>query len=257
MEETWLICEDSLEGILTGIYDAYALRKDHRYIHIQVGEEDNLRLFARYVKTAPDAGKAVKVSRTVCRELGADVWLDICQALATEEADKGEAVYRTIVCGLRMKDRKAVMGNLADPYVHRVFTLSRNAANEIHHWKEFLRFQELSGGVLFSKIGPKNNIVTFLAPHFADRLPLFNFIICDEKRGIFVTHPASGQWYVVTDPELNTDMTGSYSPEEEDYQKLFTYFCRKIAVEERKNVKLQRNMLPLWFQEYMVEFREK
>ena len=42
MEEKYLICEDSLEGIFTGIYDAYALafalREDHKGIHLQVGE---------------------------------------------------------------------------------------------------------------------------------------------------------------------------------------------------------------------------
>lgn len=257
MEENYLICEDSLEGILAGIYDAYALRQDHRHIHIQVGEEENLRLFARYSRVPPNADKAVKVSRTINREMGCDTWMDICRALATEDREKGEAVYKLIVCGLQMKNRKAVMGNLADPYVHKVFELSRNAGNEIHHWKEFLRFQELENGVLFSKIGPKSNIVTFLAPHFADRLPLLNFIIYDEKRGIFVTHPASGQWYVVTDREISVELAGRFSEEEEGYQEMFTYFCKKIAIKERKNVELQRNMLPLWFQEYMVEFRER
>lgn len=257
MEETYLICEDSLEGILTGIYDAYALRQDHQYIHLQVGEEDNLRLFAKYMTVSPDAEKARKVSRTINREMGRDVWMDICQALTTPDNHKGEAVYKTVAVGLKRKDRKSVMGNLADVNVHKVFELSRNAGNEIHHWTEFLRFKELENGMLFSRIGPKNNIVTFLAPHFADRLPLQNFIIYDEKRGIFVTHPASSQWYVVTDRELEVDLTGRYSETEEEYQKMFTYFCQKIAIRERKNVKLQQNMLPLWFQEYMVEFGGK
>ena len=36
MEEKYLVCEDSLEGIFTGIYEAYALREGHEHVHIQI-----------------------------------------------------------------------------------------------------------------------------------------------------------------------------------------------------------------------------
>ena len=49
MEEKYIICEDSLEGIFTAVYDAYALREGHDRLHVQVGEEDNYRLFATYL----------------------------------------------------------------------------------------------------------------------------------------------------------------------------------------------------------------
>lgn len=254
MEEKYLICEDSLEGIFTGIYEAYALREDHKNIHLQVGEEDNLRLFASYIRVAADGEKAAKVAGTICRRLGEGTYLDICRALASEDKEKGEAIYKTVLGGLKMKNGSQVMGNLADRHVHKVFELARRTRNEVHHWKEFLRFQELESGILYSKIGPENNVVTFLAPHFADRLPLYDFIIYDEKRGIFVVHPKSKEWYLVTDRDFDEEEIGDYSEREMEYQELFTFFCHKIAIKERKNLKLQRNMLPLRFQEYMVEF---
>lgn len=93
-----------------------------------------------------------------------------------------------------------------------------------------------------------------MAPHFADRLPQLDFVIYDESRGIFVVHPASKEWYIVTETDFDEDAMLRYSPEEKGYQEMFTYFCHKIAINERTNLKLQRNMLPLRFQEYMVEF---
>ena len=39
MEEKYLICEDSLEGIFTGIYDDYHVSEWHQHLHIQLGEE--------------------------------------------------------------------------------------------------------------------------------------------------------------------------------------------------------------------------
>lgn len=256
MEEKYLICEDSLEGIFTGIYDAYALRLPHERIHIQIGHEENLRLFAVYLEIIPDEAKAQKVSHTLQKRLGAQACMELYSALASGEADKAEAVYKTVVCGLGMKNGCQVMGKLTNRYVHRVFELARTVRNETCHWREFLRFQELENGMLFSKIGAKSNIITFLMPHFADRLPLCNFIIYDEKRGIYGVHPASGDWFLVTDREVNEESLTRYSETEVQYQELFKHFCHKISIKERENPKLQQSMLPLWFQEYMVEFGE-
>ena len=147
------------------------------------------------------------------------------------------------------------MGHFANLHVNKVFELSRYANNEILHLNGFLRFQELENQILFAKIGPRNNILTFLAPHFADRLPLENFVIYDDTREIFVVHPAKKQWYIVTGETLDQEMITNYSEKELKYRELFTFFCQKIAIKERKNLALQRNMLPIRFQEYMVEFQ--
>ena len=56
---------------------------------------------------------------------------------------------------------------------------------------------ELENGMLFSRIGPKNDVVAFLMPHFADRLPIENFVIYDEKRNLFGIHPAGKPWYLL------------------------------------------------------------
>ena len=42
---------------------------------------------------------------------------------------------------------------------------------------------------------------------------------------------------------------------EELYAELFRHFCKRITIKERKNLELQRNMLPLYFREYMTEFQ--
>ena len=110
--------------------------------------------------------------------------------------------------------------------------------------------------MLYAKIGPKSNAVTFLMPHFSDRLPIENFVIYDDTRGIFGVHPAGGQWYLLSGEESG-ERELRLSEQEMQYQELFRHFCRTIAIKERKNLKLQRNMLPLRFQEYMVEFRQK
>ena len=140
MEEYYLICEDSLEGIFTGVYDAYLLKKPHEQIHLCLGEEENYRLFAVYAECKADEVKAAKVAKTVVERLGQETYLALCRAMASPQTDKADAVYKTIVTGLSMKNGKEVMGNLANPYIHRVFELARFTANEAHFHVEFVRF---------------------------------------------------------------------------------------------------------------------
>ena len=255
MEEYYLICEDSLEGVFTGIYDAYLKKKPHEQVHLCVGQEDNYRLFAVYEECPPDEGKAVKVARTIGRELGREAYMSICRALASPERDKGEAGYKTVVAGLAMKNKRQVMGNLKNPFIHRVFELARFTANEAHYHVEFLRFKELESGILYADMGPKNNVITFVVPHFADRLPLENFVIHDTLREIYALHPAGKDWYLVSGGELEAGQNRIYSEEEKKYSELFTHFFHTIAIKERRNYGLQRNMLPLRYRKYMTEFQ--
>ena len=260
MEEKYIICEDSLEGIFTAIYDAYALREEHGHLHVQVGEEENYRLFAVYLHSQPDIDKTNKVIRTLKDRLGDHVYGAVCRAAASSARDKGDAVYHTVVDGITAGHGRRTMENLCDPYVNRTFQLARYTANEVHRELEFIRFQELEQGILYSRIGPENYVMPFIMPHFADRLAPENFMIHDENRGVFGVHPAHKEWYLVSGIEEGTgeiQEKARYSDQEQKYQEMFTLFHKTIAIRERYNRRLQQQMLPLRFQEYMVEFLQK
>ena len=254
--EQVLLCEDSCEGVFTGIYEEYARKYILNNTSITIGEEDNLRLFASYHRIETDLDKADKVARTIQRMAGMEVYRQLHMALSSTDKEKGEAVFKTVVQIVQNpKQAPRVMERLADASVHKTFSLFRNVQNETHHIKEFLRFQELENGVLYSRVGPQNNVVTYLMPHFADRFPLENFMIYDEGRGLLGVHPARGEWYMMHGMQIDSDLLTS-SEGEDKYRELFRYFCHKIAIKERINPDLQRNMLPLRFREYMVEFAD-
>ena len=257
MEETYLICEDSIEGIFTGIYDAYALKTGHDRTHILIGEVDNYHLFASYRNIIPDSVKTSKVIKTIIKHLGTKTYLELCRALSSGHPEKGQAVYKTVVSGITGGYGRRVLENRTDPDIGMVCKLSRSAWNEIHKMMEFIRFEELKQGILFTRISPECNVVSFIMPHFADRMPLENFIIYDEKRGVFGVHPAKREWYLKTGEEAFDSAELSLSDREEGFQDLFTMFCRRIAIKERTNKTLQRQMLPLKYRDYMVEFTGK
>ena len=255
MNRNILICEDSMEGVFTAIYEAYARKYNHEDTSIQIGETNNYELFATYIEISADADKTRKVSNTINREFGEETYLSFCKALASQDKEKGNAIYHVIVNGLKMQNKRRAMENFVDSHVNKVFELSRYTNNEILHMEGFLRFQELENNVLFAKIGPSNNILTFLAPHFADRLPNENFMIYDDTRQLCVIHPIKREWFLMSAENIQEAAIQNYSEREVAYQDLFTFFCKKIAIIERKNLALQRQMLPLHFQKYMSEFK--
>ncbi len=257
MEEKYLVCEDSLEGIFTGIYEAYALREGHEHVHLQVGEEDNYRLFAAYLHILPDAGKTGKVARTLLGQVGESAYHALCRAAASCYPDKGEAVYKTVVDAITAGSGRRVMENLRNPYVRRAFELARYTANEAHYETEFIRFQELDQGVLFSRIGPKNNVIPFIMPHFADRLCPEDFMVYDENHALFGVHPAKKEWYLVSAQGDFAPEALQWSSREEEFQELFKAFHETIGIKERENKRLQRQMCAYRYQDYMMEFQRK
>lgn len=248
-------CEDSLEGIFTAIYNIYRDKRNLPDTRIAVQEE--YVLFAEYVLVETNPESAEKVMNT-CRNLFGerDVY-GLCMALGSYEAEKAQAVYKTIAYGLKAKPAKGhLFDHLSDEYVLKAFKLSNTVCREHHHLMGFTRFRELENGILYADISPKNNVLVPLMEHFADRMPSENFAVFDVGRKLFGIHPAREQWFLAGGEELAEGMQEvEETSEEELYAELFRHFCRHIAIKERTNLKLQRNMLPLYFREYMTEFQ--
>lgn len=258
--ELVLVCEDSAEGILSAIYEVYHRRLNVWHTFIETNGAD-YRLFAEYESIETNADKVKAVLRTLRKEFREEdvLWLDY--ALAAEDADRGQAIYRTVAQGryrYHSGQRCGLFDDLKNPYVHKTFSMARRTLNELHHLKGFLRFEEMENGILYADMGPKNNVIALLSRHFADRFPMENFVIHDKPRDLFSVHPAGKDWYLLKGAMLE-GMPEQWvqSEREQDYQELFRHFCHKIAIKERKNEKLQTGMLPLRFREYMTEFGKK
>ena len=260
MEELILICEDSVEGILTAIYRIYEWKLCGKRVKIQTGASD-LCLFTQYREVMPDAECAAKVARTLRRRFGEQAWEAISYALASEEADKSQAVYETIAAGLSGRIRGPLLQALAEPCIHRVFALSRSVHRVRERVLQFLRFQEITGGILYGEIAPDADVLAFVMPHFADRFPLENFVILDERRAAAGIHPAGKAWFLtkLSKQELDTlQQAGQQKDEnEQEIEVLFQSFCRSLSILERQNQPLQQQLVPLKYRMHMTEFQKK
>ena len=255
--KTIYICEDTLDGILTGVYDAWSSRKGHDMVKLRVRNAyancESYELFCEYEEVQPDSEKALKVGNAVRTKICRRAYEMIARAALTTSIDKADMIYRFLVKGFLMG--KHIVNHLTDPVVARIFELNRFVMNDAHFYQGMLRFEEYENKILVAKYEPQNNITDILSVHFADRFREENFIILDVTRSIAAIHRKRQDCIITT---LSSDelsrLEESRTPEEE-YKRLWITFFNTVSIEERRNEKLQQQNCRLHYRKYMTEFQ--
>lgn len=254
--KTVYVCSDTITGIYSAIYDAWKTGRPKEECGIAIRGMIETELFSTYEEVIETEHKARAVEHLIRKHLGTLAYLDLYQACLAADGKKADAVLGTMMAAREIPDSHKIMEHLGHPAVEKVFELSRSVGNEAHLLKGFIRFQELRNGVLYARFKPKTQVLTCLAPHFADRLPNENWMIYDEMHHMCVVHEAGKQWILVWDEFGGEKSRIRFSDKERMYAGLWQGFCQAIAIETRENPECQRQHLPLRFRPNMVEFAE-
>lgn len=245
------LCEDTPEGIFTAVYDTWNSHLSREQFCIRVEDGHELELFAEYNRIQTSREKALKVVRTVKKQLGKKAYDMVFAALLSHEEDKADAIYYFLKLGFRTGPE--VVSMHGQECVCRVFEIKRNVWNEAHFTKEFLRFCETEEKILLARISPKNQVLPLVAEHFADRFPEENFVVLDEVHNIGLFHEKGKQWYLSgLHPEALNEIWAHR--ESSEYEKLWKTFFHTISIRERENYRCQRTNCAIRYREYMTEF---
>lgn len=191
------------------------------------------------------------MARAIREKISPDVYEILHEASLASQPKKAESIYRFLVSGFKMGSY--VVNHLSDPYILSVMKLSKAVTRERQRLEGFVRFRELDNGIMFSKLAPKHNQLVLLAPHFADRFPEENWMIYDEHRRSACIHKAGRGWGMVSDIEIEKELADKVSEEEELFLEFWKTFTKTITIEERKNARLQMNMMPKMYWKNMPE----
>lgn len=251
MQTTVYLCEESLEGIFSAIYRAWSDGTSHTDVRIRSTSSMNtMSLFESYIDTEADPELADKVVSSIQKKLSDEVYYYVFRTALSFDPDRASVIYHFLQKAFRIGN--AIVKQLQDPDMMRVFELTRQIGNESHKYLGFVRFEEMNHGILVSKINPKSNVVPLIASHFADRLHNENWIILDTGRDFSAIHTANKGYYLTTNlTEATLSEVYHISDHEEQYQQLWSQFFHSVAIAERKNTDLQRNMMPLRYRTYM------
>ena len=88
-------CEDTYDGILTAVYDAWSYRG--RSVYITTDEEYNYELFTEYIEIATDYEKSRKVVNTIANKISQEALYMVYGVAISGEKDKCNVILANCV----------------------------------------------------------------------------------------------------------------------------------------------------------------
>lgn len=243
-----MLCHDgTLEGFLSCVFDAYALHVYPLDICAAASAEPRLGQEVRDVETDP--AHASRVRSGLVKVGGEHAYREVKIAFLSDAPGREMLLFSYIV--LAFSEGRKALSNRAHPCVAQVSALATSVYNERENVFQFLRFEELEGGVYLARIEPSANVIPIMMGHFVERFNTQPFIIYDEHHrlaGVWDGHSTS---LVLTDGLTVPDRTA----DELAYQRLWKTFYDSIANEQRYNPDLRASLMPKRFWKHMPEMR--
>lgn len=242
-----LTYDGSFEGLLTVIHACYYEKLKPGDIQVEGEKEKDFVSRYRFIKTEDE--KADKVYRSIEEKISSQALKNCYYAFLSDDEARSICVYHYVRLGF--KQGKAIDSFLTVEAVAKLHGIVQKVVGERHRMLGLTRFVELEDGSLYGKIQPKYNILSLIAPHFANRLGPERWMIHDEGRNLLVVG-TEGNW-------LLRDYTMKEAPKlhkrEALFQSLWKEFHQSIAIKDRKNLKLQGRFMPKRYWDNLTEMQ--
>ncbi len=230
------IYDGSFEGILSAIYESYHRKEEPS--RITSFDQNREALFERCELIVTDEQKAAKVYKAVRSRISDIALRKAFHVFLSNVEDKDTIIYRYLRLGF-------IYGPKVDFYLQKkdvlsVHKLSRKVTLEYHRFQGLIRFSRTESDIYYTRYQPDHNITCLLAPHFAKRFADQNWVIHDTKRGLAAVFNRQ-EWLLA---DACTVKMPAESAKEKAVQEIWKEYHRSISINERKNLRLQKNMMP-------------
>ena len=239
------VYDGSFEGLLTAIHEAYYRKQVPG--HVLSIRNLQYNLLDEYVHIDTDPEKSDRVYSSICENISCEALQHVYHVFLSEHVDAGTIIYNYLRYGWRVGSKVDL--HISDDRVFKVHEISLRVEHEIHKMMGFVRFRQVEGGLFYAPIKPDNNIVELLAPHFAERLAGQSWVIHDVGRDIAALYNTRS--WVVSD--FSVEELPAPTEEETESRKLWKEFFNTLAIPSRYNPRLQRQLMPRRYWDYLVE----
>jgi probable DNA metabolism protein len=249
--------DGTFEGFLTSIFECYN-RKDFP-VEIVSRNGEQKHLFAQKMDIQTDETKAERVWKGIQQKMTEKNKQLVFYAFLSEEHGVEMKIYRFL--------RRLFSGNLnietdfGDPDVLYLTQTSRKVKQEAMRMLQFVRFQHTKDGLYFCGIEPRYDVIPLVVSQFQKRFADQRWLLYDLKRNYGILYDKNKPQEVVISNKEFSSITGQVNENvlqegEEFYQKLWKSYFTHINIQERKNLKLQRQHLPRRFWKYLTEMQQ-
>ncbi|WP_066359010.1 TIGR03915 family putative DNA repair protein [Aliarcobacter cryaerophilus] len=240
-----LLYDGTFEGFLSLVYEVYYKKLKPKKIYKTLPNEI---LFEEILEINSSKESGIKVLNAIKTKFPKEILEKILNIFMCDSKEFEMALLEYIVIGF--KDSKQLY-NINNSCVFYLNNLEKELFRVTHKLTGFIRFEELEDKTLYAKIESKFNVVYFLGRHFLKRFNNQNFIIHDLNRKLAFVKMKND--YSIKEVVFVDEP--NYSPNEEKFQKLWKSFFSGVTINERTNLKLQTQMVPLLYRTYMSEFK--
>lgn len=249
---TYYTCRPVWEDMLSCIYDAWSSGKGHQNIKLCIEPVEQFTLFDEYIHVDAKEDKIKKVMDAVCLKISPQFYYQMAYTAMAYEEDSLDNIYRCMILGFAYGPDVIKQVKYKD--IMRNQIIRTRLGREVNRFQEFMRFHLISNNVYVAHFEPKSRIAIALGPIFEDRMPSENWMIIDDVHREAVIHPKDEDFYIRHLSDEDFQRLAETEQVNDEYTDLWKTFFDTIAIEERKNEKLQRNMFPLWTRKHVVEF---
>ncbi len=240
--------DGSFDGLLTALYHALADGNPENTLQQKTQHQPDL--FSQSVSIATDSDLTQRMYKGITRRISRQTLRNLYHLYLSEIPEAGTLSYHYLQKGFGVGSN--LNQRLTDPVVHPVLKKCHQVLREYHRMTGLLRFQSLQNGTLYAAYGPDAQLTPLLAGHFSRRLSGQPWIIHDHKREMAAFWDAK-EWILHPLPaegELQLSDTEAY------FQELWRRYFNQIAIQERKNLKLQQQFVPKKYRQYLTELSE-
>ena len=239
-----IVYDGSFEGFLSLIYEVYYKKLKPTNIYKKLPNEI---IFEKTIHIQINEENYTKVLKAMKSKFQKKIVQRVMNIFMCDSKNFEMALLEYIILGF--KDDKQLL-NINNSCVFYLNNLEKELFKNVHKMYAFVRFEELDDNSLYAKLECKFNTLYFLAKHFLKRFNNQDFIIHDINRKLaFIKIGEDFSFQEVAHFE-----EPSQSQNEQKFQKLWKSFFKGISIEERVNLKLQQNQVPLIYRTYMSEF---
>jgi len=249
----YFIYDRTFDGLLTSVFDAFNRREFPDKI---VGEDVQLPLFTESFQVITDEAKADRILKALREKISKSalnmLFIDFLSELEGVEMFLFRYIRKALTSDI------SIEMNFADPDVLELSKIYKKVTREEERMRQFVRFQKTTDGMFFAVMDPIYNVLPLSARFFQNRFADQPWIIYDVRRKYGLYYDLKTVETVQFD-RLNLSLeTGKLTSEKLDdyevaFQDLWKDYLKAITIQERRNLKLQRQHMPKRFWRYLIE----
>ncbi len=241
-----LLYDDSFEGLLTSIYDSFYSKTSIEGIYGKSDFNAPL-LLGELVDIKTDMDKFQKVRNAIINKIDFLCLQKIYMVYLSSNHHKGMIIFNYLKIAFKLK--KDVHSFLHIDVIRQIDQIKKQVSFEAHRFEGFIRFKSIDDLFLYSTIEPDNDILELIGNHFMKRFSNEYWIIHDISRNKALVYDSNSYEII----ELSKEDCEKLIEHNDEYSALWKAYFKSTTIEERKNLSLQKRMMPKRYWKHIFE----